>query len=105
MKRIFTIDKSKSIIEELKVQHFADIFRRLDGDNDGQISSQRIELDLLEPELLGVLQQVLAELEETGHTLSEDEFIDALYRLYDALPPPHKKSLFNPKNVSKPVTS
>ena len=35
MKRIFTIDKSKSIIEELKVQHFADIFRRLDGDNDG----------------------------------------------------------------------
>jgi hypothetical protein len=40
----------------------------------------------LEPELLGVMHQIFSELEETGHTLNEDEFIDACYMLYDRLP-------------------
>lgn len=101
MKRVHTTDKSKHIIEELKVQHFSSIFRQLDSDSDGAISAQRIDLDLLAPELLGVMQQVLVELEETAATLSEEEFIDALYRLYDVLPPPQKKVLFNPKEVSQ----
>ena len=39
-------------------------------------------------------------MEETEHTLNEDEFIDATYRLYDSLAPPQKKLLFNPKDVS-----
>jgi len=38
MKKVHTIDKSKYIIEELKISHFSDIFRRLDSDADGNIS-------------------------------------------------------------------
>jgi hypothetical protein len=56
MKKVHTTDRSKFIIEELKIVHFADIFRRLDSDVDGQISCQKIDLSLVEPELLGVLE-------------------------------------------------
>jgi len=38
MKMVHTNDKSKYIIEEIKISHFADIFRRLDSDQDGNIS-------------------------------------------------------------------
>ena len=38
MKKVHTTEKSNYIIEELKIAHFADIFRRLDSDADGQIS-------------------------------------------------------------------
>jgi hypothetical protein len=35
MKKVHTTDRSKFIIEELKIAHFADLFRRLDSDADG----------------------------------------------------------------------
>lgn len=38
MKMVHTNDKSKYIIEEIKISHFSDIFRRLDSDQDGNIS-------------------------------------------------------------------
>jgi hypothetical protein len=38
MKKVHTTERSKYIIEELKIAHFADLFRRLDSDGDGQIS-------------------------------------------------------------------
>jgi hypothetical protein len=38
MKTVHTTERSKYIIEELKITHFADIFHRLDSDSDGSIS-------------------------------------------------------------------
>ncbi len=38
MKMVHTNEKSKYIIEEIKISHFSDIFRRLDSDQDGNIS-------------------------------------------------------------------
>jgi hypothetical protein len=35
MKKVHTTERSKYIIEELKISHFADLFRRLDSDVDG----------------------------------------------------------------------
>lgn len=70
------------------MRHFSYIFGRLDADGDGYISSQRIDIGQLDAGLLGVMQPLLSELEETGHTLNVEEFIDATYRLYDSLAPP-----------------
>ena len=81
-----TIDRSRGIIEELKIKHFQTLFRRLDSDSDGQISSQRIDITWLPSQLIDVLQLIFAEMEENGHTLNEEEFIDATFRLYDSLP-------------------
>ena len=88
MKKVHTTERSKYIIEELKIAHFADLFRRLDSDGDGQISCQKIDLSLVEPELLGVLEQIFTEMEELGQSLSEEEWVDSCCRLYEALPMP-----------------
>jgi hypothetical protein len=39
-------------------------------------------------------------MEESGHTLSEEEFIDATFRLYDSLPISGKRVLFDAKEVN-----
>ncbi len=64
MKTVHTTERSKYIIEELKLAHFADIFHRLDSDQDGSISCQQIDLSQIEPEVLGVLEQIFAEMEQ-----------------------------------------
>ena len=91
--RVHTTEKSRAMVEERKIARFSDLFRLLDSDRDGLISAERIDVSGLEPEALGVLQLVFAELEETGLALNEDEFVDACYRLYEALAPPQRKVL------------
>lgn len=81
------------MVEERKIARFSDLFRLLDSDRDGLISAERIDVSGVEPAALGVLQLVFAELEETGLALNEDEFVDACYRLYEALAPPQRKVL------------
>lgn len=100
MKTVHTTERSAYIIEELKIAHFADLFRRLDSDGDGSISCERIDLSLIEAELLGVLEQIFTEMEQLQQALSEEEFIDACCRLYETLPMPEKRMLFNPKKQS-----
>jgi hypothetical protein len=46
-RKVHTIERSRAIIEELKIKHFQAIFRRLDSDQDGAISSQRIDITWL----------------------------------------------------------
>lgn len=47
-----------------------------------------------------MLQLIFAEMEESGHTLNEEEFIDATFRLYEVLPLTTKRVLFDAKEVS-----
>ena len=98
MRQIHTTGKSSTIIEELKIEHFSELFRLIDSDQDGQVSAQRMDLQQIDSSLLGSLGPILVQLEETGLTLNEDEFIDAAYRLYEVLPMLDKKALFNPKD-------
>jgi Ca2+-binding EF-hand superfamily protein len=67
MKRVHTTEKSKFIIEKLMIQHFSEIFHKLDSDGDGMISSQKIDLSNLDTSLLGVLEHIFSEMEEMGH--------------------------------------
>ena len=69
----------------------------LDSDRNGYISSQRIDITQLNPELLEVLTPLFCEMEELGQTLDEDEFIDALSRLYDSITIPEKNIILQQK--------
>ena len=96
--------KTTMIVEKLKLQRFQALFRRLDHDCDGYISSQRIDISTLSPELLEIMTPLFCELEELGKTgengespssptLDIDEFVDALGRLYDQVPHPQKHTI------------
>jgi hypothetical protein len=43
---------------------------------------------------------IFVEMEESGHTLSEEEFVDATFRLYESLPIYSKRTLFDAKEVN-----
>ena len=56
--------KTNIIVDKLKLKRFSTLFKRLDSDNDGLISAQRIDISTLSPDLLEVLTPLFCELEE-----------------------------------------
>lgn len=76
-------DKSDRIIQQARRQQLALIFDRMDSDNDQQISSTKINLSALDPELYNAFKPLLNELEHLGQSLDKEEFVDASLRLYE----------------------
>lgn len=67
MKKANTVHTNMStnkIIERKKQDAFALIFRWLDSDRDGFISPMKIDISMIETDLLEVLSPLLIELEE-----------------------------------------
>ena len=54
----------------------------MDSDEDGLISSLKINIIDLNPEILQLLSPLLCEMQEIEAELDEDEFIDSLERLF-----------------------
>jgi hypothetical protein len=81
------------MIERKKQDAFAMIFKWLDSDSDGFISPMKIDISMIDTDLLEVLSPLLIELEEINQPLDEGEFGDALSRLYDCSTLPHKEIL------------
>lgn len=54
----------------------------MDNDEDGLISSLKINIIDLDPEILTLLSPLLCEMEEIQAELDEEEFIDSLERLF-----------------------
>ena len=77
-------DKSDRIIAQLRRQKLGEIFERMDGDRDGEISHSKID-DVLSLELRNAFRPLLGELEQLQQPLDKDEFIDAGMRLYHTL--------------------
>ena len=57
----------------------------MDNDEDGLISSLKINIIDLDPEVLQLLSPLLCEMEEIQVELDEEEFIDSLERLFTVL--------------------
>ena len=70
----------------------------MDSDGDGQISAQRIDITQIQPDLLVVMTPLFNEMEELGQNLDEEEFIDAVCRLYDVVSIPDKNILISNKD-------
>ncbi|TNV85154.1 hypothetical protein FGO68_gene11081 [Halteria grandinella] len=79
--------KTDRIIETSKREMIMEIFEmlRVEGDTEGIISAQRIDLHSLPTKILEVFQPLLIEMEELGTTLNQEEFLDASLRLYQTL--------------------
>lgn len=71
--------KTDRIIEANKRERIMEIFEMLrpQGDNEGIISAQHIDLHSLPTDILEVFSPLLCEMEELGTTLNMEEFLDA----------------------------
>ena len=56
---------------------------RVQGDQEGIISAQKIDLHSLPTDILEAFSPLLCEMEELSTTLNLEEFLDASYRLYN----------------------
>jgi Ca2+-binding EF-hand superfamily protein len=61
---VFTSTSTKKLIERRKRESFERIFKMLDSDSDGQISSNAIDISSIPSELLEVLGPLFCEMEE-----------------------------------------
>ena len=98
---VFTRDQTNRIIERVKIHKFTDLFKLLDSDFDGQVSANRIDITKISPDLLEVLTPLFCEMEELGQTLDEEEFCDALSRLYESVPLPEKNLILSMRDGAK----
>lgn len=69
-----------------------EIFEKLDSDQDGLVSTEKMELAALSDELHELFKPLLIELEQLQEPLNKEEFVDATNRLYETLNQ-HQKNL------------
>ena len=75
--------KSDKIVNQARREKLAEIFEKLDNDNDGEISAGRFNLQSLNTELQHAFKPLFQELIQLQQPLDKEEFIDASLRLYD----------------------
>jgi len=104
--KLFTLAKSERIINKLKTESFIGIFRLLDKDGNGIISSKSISISgiinsALPKDICSLYNRLFVEMEETSCTLNLDEFIIASNNLFKLLSLPEKGSILRFAKQSK----
>eukprot|EP00341_Mesodinium_pulex_P004700 CAMPEP_0116911572 /NCGR_PEP_ID=MMETSP0467-20121206/15564_1 /TAXON_ID=283647 /ORGANISM="Mesodinium pulex, Strain SPMC105" /LENGTH=93 /DNA_ID=CAMNT_0004587373 /DNA_START=1660 /DNA_END=1941 /DNA_ORIENTATION=- len=72
---------SDTLFEKKKQKKFEEIFEVLDGDADGRINAENIDIETINPELLAIINQCLVEMEQKAKTLDKKSFTSGLHKL------------------------
>eukprot|EP00826_Nyctotherus_ovalis_P003504 TRINITY_DN10713_c0_g6_i1.p2 TRINITY_DN10713_c0_g6~~TRINITY_DN10713_c0_g6_i1.p2 ORF type:complete len:145 (+),score=40.64 TRINITY_DN10713_c0_g6_i1:71-505(+) len=89
----FTRSKSKRIVESKKRLQVDNIFKALDGDNDGFISFKCIDIDKFSLEMINIFTPIFKEMQGKDLKLSRDDFMRGALKLYDSVSLPERKTL------------
>lgn len=76
---------SEQIVMQTRRNKMGEIFDRLDADQDGLISTEKMELSALSEDMHELFKPLLLELEQLQEPLNKEEFVDATNRLYETL--------------------
>jgi hypothetical protein len=73
------VPTSKAIMENIEHKRLVHLFELLDGDGDGVISANRIDVEALEPQITKVIAPVLAKLADMAEAqLEQEEFVSVI---------------------------
>lgn len=78
-------DNSHAMVENMMRRRLEDIFRRLDNDGDGLISSAKIDISSVGTDVLETLAPLLCEMEERNQTLDFEGFCEQTEKLLRTL--------------------
>ena len=76
---------SEKIVKASRLTKINEIFDKLDDDNDGEISTAKINLQALDADMTEIFKPLMSELEQLDEPLNREEFVDATTRLYEQL--------------------
>lgn len=105
---LFFVEAAESLnLSDRFLLDLQEIFGLLDSDNDGVISSAKIELLRLDPRILGIIQEILIEMDEKSEILRFGDFMAKIekfrleVRLHEFLREKDaKNTTFSPKHSS-----
>lgn len=86
---------SNQMVENKQRSSLSEIFKLLDSDHDGWISSQKISIQSLPVDILEIISPLLCEMEEINEKLNENEFINSATNLYKTLSLNQKNAILN----------
>lgn len=73
------VPTSKAIMDSIEHRRLVQVFNLLDGDGDGVISANRIDVEALEPRITKVIAPVLARLADMSDAqLEQEEFVTVI---------------------------
>ena len=93
-------ENSHAIVENMMRRRLEDIFRRLDNDGDGLISSAKIDISSVGTDVLETLAPLLCEMEERNQTLDFEIFCEQTERLLRTLTIAERDALILGKKVT-----
>ena len=98
-----TNTSSKKIIVDVYTKSFVKLFNDLDTDEDGLISPISIlkTIKHIDKEINRIIEPIITELNEENYTLSQEEFISAMFELIKDLNNEDKQIVFNYYKMNK----
>ena len=84
MKSIEFSEYSNIFYEKKKIEKLKEIFYKLDSDNDGYISADKIDIYSIEPFILQKFLPIFSEIEESNEEINEEEFVEAANLLFSS---------------------
>lgn len=88
--------KSRIIMQKIKVQRCKDLFEILDSDQDGRISSQKIDILGVSNEIIDIITPLLLKIEQKALILNYSDFYELLSSFSKNLKTELRKVLFGP---------
>ena len=92
---IFTKKQNEKIINETKSRAFNNLFKDLDGDQDNIINGINISIYKIPDNIYKIIEPLLNELKEDNQSLSKEEFIIAMNKLYENLSSLERRTIIN----------
>lgn len=76
-------NETDNIFNKLKEETFIKLFKDLDSDYDDIISSCNVKTKHLPQEINKIIYPLITELRDENETLNKDEFVRAMYHLFE----------------------
>jgi hypothetical protein len=88
-------------MQKIKVQRCKDLFETLDSDQDGYVSSQKIDISGVSNDIIDIITPLLLKLEQEALVLNYSDFYELLNGFAKNLKTEHMKVLFGPTKQIK----
>jgi len=94
-------EKSQIIMGQIQRKRLQEIFNCFDSDEDGYISSSKIDITSVGTDVLEAFAPLLCEMEELNQTLNLFEFVEAAEKLLKTLPVHERDNLVLPRKTER----